>query len=261
MKRLLAASFVLALFVPAFAMAQSAFNGTWVTRLDSVHGMGNITIHLRNGMYECNCSAPPLKVKADGAFHTVAGHPGFDAAAVAIVNDHTINIKEKRADKVTLDQTVTVAPDGKTATFDFTDSSGSSPVTGKGVVDRVAKGASGSNAVAGTWKFGHWESLSDNARSFTYKADGNTVSYSDPTGDSYTAQIGGKAVPYDSESEPGMTVSVKKVGRHGLRETYFRGGKVISTDTMTVSASGKTMKSVDHNRQTGRGTTVVADKQ
>jgi hypothetical protein len=261
MKRLLVAGLALALLVPACALAQSAFNGTWKTQLSSVKGMGSLTIHLKNGMYSCSCSVPPVTVNADGNYHAVSDHPGYDAEAVTVVNDHTLHLMQKKDGKVVYDQTVTVAPSGKTATFEFTDSSGTSPVTGKGVVDRVGKAAHGSNAAVGSWKFGHWESLSDNARTFTYKVEGKQVSYSDPTGYAYSAEIGGKAVPYTGGGMSGMTVSVARTGKRGLRETYMHDGKVTRTSSMTVSADGKTMKAVDRNRQNGMGSTVIADKQ
>jgi hypothetical protein len=147
MKRLLVAGFLLALLAPVCAFAQSAFNGTWVTRSGSVRGMGTPTIHLDNGMYWCSCSAPPFKIKADGDYHAVNGHPGFDSEAVRVVNDHTIQVTQKKDGKITDDESVTAAPDGKTATFeftDYTDYTGTSQVTGKGLVDRVAKDAAGS---------------------------------------------------------------------------------------------------------------------
>lgn len=261
MKRLLIAGLALALLVPACAFAQSAFNGTWETQLNSIKGMGKpLVIHLKNGMYECNC-VPPVKIKADGENHAVTGNPGYNSMSVKVVDDHTIHVVYKKDGKVTTDETVTAAPDGKTATYEFTDSSGSSPVTGKGVADRVAKGAAGSNAVAGSWKFGHWESMSDNGRTFTYKVDGKQVSFSDPTGDTYTAEIGGKAAPFTGGGMSGMTVSVKQHGKDGLRETYMHDGKTTRVATMTISSNGKTMKTVDKNVKDGRTMTMLADKQ
>ena len=261
MKRLLIAGLALALLVPVCALAQSALNGTWVTQLSSVKGMGKpLVIHLKDGMYECNC-VPPVKIKADGEDHAVSGNPGYDSMAVKVVDDHTIHVVYKKDGKVTTDETVTAAPDGKTATYEFTDNSGTSPVTGKGVADRIAKGAAGSNAVAGSWKFGHWESMSDNGRTFTYKVDGKQVSYSDPTGYSYSAEIGGKAVPYTGGGMSGMTVSVRNQGKDGLRETYMHDGKVTRIATMTVSANGKTMKTIENNVRNGRTMTMLSDKQ
>lgn len=261
MKRLLIASLALALLVPACAFAQSALNGTWVTQLSSVKGFGKpLVIHLKDGLYECNC-APPIKIKADGEDHAVTGHPAFDTLAIKVINDHSIEMTQKKDGKTLLTETVTAAPDGKTATYEFTNNYGNSPITGKGVADRVAKGAAGSNAVAGSWKFGHWESLSDNARTFTYKVDGDNVTFSDPTGGTYSARIGGKPVPFTGDGMSGMTVSVKRHGKDGLRETYMRDGKETRTSTMTVSANGKTMKSIDHNVLMDRTMTMVSDKQ
>lgn len=261
MKRIFAAGLTLALLAPACAFAQSAFNGTWETQLNSIKGMGKpLVIQLKDGMFVDN-SPPAIRIKADGQEHPVSGHPGFDSMAVKVVNDHTIEITQQKNGKETLSETVTAAPGGKTATFEFTDKSGSAPVTGKGVVERVAQAPAGSNAVAGSWKFGHWEDLSANARESTYKVDARQVSFSNPTGDSYTAEIGGKPVPLKSSSEDGTMVAVSQVGKDGLRETYTRDGKVVRTSTMTVSPDGKTMKVEDRNERTGRAMTMVADKR
>lgn len=261
MKRLLIAGLALALLVPACALAQSALSGTWVTQLGSVKGFGKpLVVHLKDGMYECNC-APPIKVKADGQDHAVTGQPGYDTVAIKILDDHSIQEIDKKDGKSVSSTTVTASADGKTATFEFTDTSGTTPVTGKGVVERVGKGSPGSNAVAGAWRFGHWESMSDNGRTFTYKVDGKQVDYSDPTGFAYSAEIGGKAAPYTGGGMSGMTVSVKKDGKDGLKETVMHDGKVVRTNTMTVSADGKTLKSVVHDVRAGRTMTMLADRQ
>lgn len=243
MKRLLVAGCALALLVPACALAQSAFNGTWKTDTSSIKSSGEpLVIHLKDGLYQNN-SHPPIKIKADGADHAVTGHPGYDSVAIEVVNDHTIKQTEKRDGKVVSVMTVAVAPDGKTANYEFTSYTSTGTATGKGVAERVAKGAPGSNAVAGTWKFGHMESASANGLTSTYKVDGNDISYSDPTGSAYTAKIDGKAVPYTSGmGVSGITVAVKREGKDSLRETWYRDGKETSHDTLTVSVDGKTMK-------------------
>ena len=262
MKKLFVAGFAFALLIPACAFAQSAFNGTWKTDVNSMKGTGTpVVIHLNNGMYGNN-GHPPIKVKADGEDHAVTGHPGFDTVAIKVVNDHSFQETDKKNGKVVSTGTFTVATDGKTGTYEFTNDSGASPVTGKLMVKREAKGAAGSNAAAGTWQFGNYGDISASALTSTYKVDGDTVSFSDPTGDSYTAKLNGKAVPYTNGSGvTGTTVSVKRLGKDGLQETYFRDGKKMSTDTMTVAADGHTMKSTSHNIQGGRTMTSVANKQ
>lgn len=262
MKQLLVAGFALALLVPACAFAQSSFNGTWKTDVNSMKGTGTpVVIHLNNGMYENN-GHPPIKVKADGQDHAVTGHPDFDMVAIKVVNDHSFQETDKKNGKVVSTGTFVVAADGKTGTYEFTNDSGASPVTGKLMVKREAKGASGSNAAAGTWQFGHYGDVSASALTSTYKVDGDTASFSDPTGDSYTAKINGKPVPYTNGSGvTGTTVSVKRLGKNGLRETYYRDGKEISSDTMTVTADGQSMKTINHNLQSGRSMASVANKQ
>jgi hypothetical protein len=158
--------------------------------------------------------------------------------------------------------TFTVSADGKVGTYEYTDNSGPAPVHGKLMLKRTVKGAPGSNATAGTWQFMHFSDISSNALTGTYKVDGDEVNYSDPTGNSYTAKLGGKAVPYtEGSGMTGTTVAVKQLGKNTMKETYYRDGKVTNWDTMTVSADGKTMKIVNHNLQEGRRMSMVADKQ
>lgn len=261
MKRLFTTCLALALLVPGYAFAQSAFTGTWKLDVSSAEGTGRPeVVHLKDGMFECNC-VPPVKVKADGADHAVAGHPGFDTVAVKVLNDHSYQETFKKDGKVVSTSTATVAADGKTATVEFADH-GPSPMSGTLLVDRIGPRTPGANAADGIWAFDHYTRLSGGLLTGTYKVDGDKVSYSDLAGDSYTAKLDGKPVPYTSgDGASGMTVSVERVGNDGLRETYYRNGKVTSWDTMTVAADGKSMKSVNHNVKESRAMTSVAYKQ
>ena len=262
MKKLLAAGLALALAFPACALAQSALNGTWKTDVSSMKGSGKpVVISLKDGVYANNAN-PPIKVKADGEDHAVTGHPNFDTMAIAVVDDHSFRETEKKAGKVVATGTFSVAPDGNSGTYQFTDDSGAAPVTGKLIVQRVAKGAPGSNAAAGTWKFGHYGDVSASALTATYKVDGDTVSFSDPTGDSYTAKLNGKAVPFKQGSGvTGTTVSVERDGNKGLRETYYRNGKKTGVDLIEVAADGHSAKFTNHDLESGRTMVAVANKQ
>lgn len=262
MKRLFLAGFALALLAPALVFAQSSFTGTWKTDPSSIQGQGKpIVITLTGGMFHCTCSNPPANVKADGQDHPVSGHPGYDMMAIKIVDNRTLHEVDKRDGKVVYEGILTASADGQTLTNDFTNSSGSSPVTGKAAFERVGKATSGSNMTAGTWKLKAVDNVSDNGLTFTYKVDGNTVSYSTPTGESYTATLGGKAVPYHDLSGSHTTVQVTKVGKNGMRETYMRDGKVTGTVTMMLAADGKSMKTRSHNPRTDRSDTSVANRQ
>ncbi|MGH8184266.1 MAG: hypothetical protein ACREPH_11475 [Rhodanobacteraceae bacterium] len=262
MKRLLIAGLALALLVPACALAQSAFNGTWKTNASSIKSSGRpLVIHLKNGVFESN-SHPPIKVKADGADHAVTGHPGYDTVAIEVLNDHSIKETEKKDGKVVATVTVTVTPDGKTANYEYTDHTSTGMASGKGAAERVAKGAAGSNAVAGTWKFGHIENASANGLTATYKVEGDDFSFSDPTGNAYTAKINGKAVPFTSGmGVSSITVALKRMGKDSLRETWYRDGKETSQDTMTIAADGKTMKTTNRDLTNQTHGSSMAEKQ
>jgi len=262
MKRLLVASFALALLVPACALAQSAFNGTWKLDPTTVHDKGGeaMVISLKDGMYRCNCH-PPVAIKADGQAHPVKGHVTFDAVAVKVVDDHTIQRTYTQDGKTVSEGTIAVAPDGKTAMEEFTDNQGSGHDTGKVVWRRVGKGAKGSNAVAGSWRLDHVDSASGNIFDPTYRIDGNTVVSTDAGGDSYTAKLDGKPVRNITNGKVDGTVSVRMLGKNTLRETYAKNGKVTFTNTMTLSPDGKTMKMVIHDMQSGVTTTMMHNKE
>ena len=53
------------LLVPAAALASSAFDGTWKTRLDSMKTTGKADqFQVLDGIYTCTSCAPEIKVKA-----------------------------------------------------------------------------------------------------------------------------------------------------------------------------------------------------
>ncbi|MGH9809055.1 MAG: hypothetical protein ACRD9W_17690, partial [Terriglobia bacterium] len=167
---------------------------------------------------------------------------------------------DKKAGKVVSTDTTTVSADGKTATDEFTDNSGTTPVTGKVTSVRVAKGPAGSHAVSGSWRVKNYDTISDSGLSFTYKVEGDTLSMTDPTGDSYTAKMDGSDAPF--LGNPNTTsVSVKKLGANSMQETFKRDGKVRSVNTMTIQPDGKSMKIVIHNKVQGTTMSAMADKQ
>ena len=267
MKKLLLAGLLGGLLVawlmPTPAMAQNAFDGTWKIDLSKVHTPKKPDVLLlQNGMYECKTCAPAISIKADGTDQKVTGHPYFDTMAIKVADDHTIQETDKRDSKVVGTSTLTVAPDGKTASFEFTDSSNTNadPVTGKGSMTRVAMGPKGAHAISGSWRTTSYGSVSDNGLTFTYKVDGHNLSMTSPTGQTYTANLDGTDAPY--KGDPGTTsVSIRKLGMNSLQETDKRNGKVISISKMTVAADGKTMNIAVDDKLRGTGMSFVAVKQ
>ena len=243
MKKLALAVISASLVLPALAMAQSAFVGTWKGDLSNIQLPQKPDRYLLDkGVFECLTCVPPVKVTADGRDHKVSGHPYYDSVSVTVVDDRTTQETDKKAGKTVSATTMKVSADGSTATFEFSDSSASNaaPVVGKGIDTRVAKAPAGAHAVSGSWRTTKIENISDNGLFVTYALDGSTLKMSNRLGQSYAAPLDGKDVPYTGD--PGVTsVSVKRISDNTVEETDKRKGKVIWIAHMTVAADGKNM--------------------
>ena len=263
MKKLFLAASLMLVLAPLLMLAQSGFDGTWKVDLNSAQFPKKPDVYLlQNGTYECKTCVPPVKIKADGTDQTITGHPYYDTAAIKVINDHQIEETDKKNGKTVTTSKTTVSPDGNTLTFEYTDSSNSNaePVTGKGEETRIAKGPAGSNAISGSWRISKFDTVSDNGTTFTYKVNGNELTMTAPTGQSYTAKLDGTNAPY--KGDPGTDgVSVKMMGKNTLVETDKRGDKVISVSKMTVAPDGKTAKIVFEDKLHGTTTQATAVKQ
>jgi uncharacterized Zn-binding protein involved in type VI secretion len=263
MRKLIFAGLMLGLLVPVKSAAQSPIDGTWKLDLSKAQMPKKPDVYLlQNGNYECKTCVPAISVKADGQDQKVTGHPYFDSIAVAVVDDHTIAETDKKDGKEVATAKMTVAADGKTATLEFTDSSNSNaaPVTGKANLMHLAPGPSGAHAISGSWRTSSMDNVSDNGLTFTYKVDGDSISMTSPTGQSYTAKLDGSDAAY--KGDPGTDgVSVKKFGKDTFEEADKRGGKVISVAKMTVAPGGKTMTIAVVDKLHGTTMSFTADKQ
>lgn len=251
------------LLMPAMAMAQSAFDGTWKFDLKTAKFPTKPDVYLlQDGMYHCKTCVPPKDVKADGQDQKVSGHPYYDMVSIKVVDDRTIEETDKKNGKTVGTSRTSVSADGNTMMFEFIDSSATNadPVTGKGEATRVAKGPAGSHAISGSWRTSKLDSVSDNGLIFTNKVEGDSLSMSTQTGQGYTAKLDGTEAPY--KGDPGTTsVSVKKVDKNTIEETDKRDGKVISVSRMTVAADGKSMTIAVNDKLHGTTSQFVAVKQ
>lgn len=262
MRKLILAASLVALFLPAIAVAKGNLDGTWKVDLKSVQFSTKPDVFvLQHGMYDCKTCVPPISVKADGMDHAVTGHPTYDTISIKIVDDNTIEETDKKAGRtVSVGKTV-VSADGKIATVEFTDSGNpkGGPVTGKVILTRVAEGPAGSHAISGSWRASKLGSFSDNALTITFKTEGDSLHMTNLTGESYTAKLDGTEAPVTGD--PGVTsVSVKRIGANTFEETLKRNGKPTSVAHITVSADGKTLIVSSHNLLTDRTTKYTAVK-
>lgn len=264
MKKLFSMVALGTLLIPTLAMAQSALDGTWKIDMNKVDFPKKPDeFLLQNGTYECKTCTPPYNIKADGSDQPVTGHPYYNTVAIRVVSDHEIEETDKKDGKAVATSTSTVSADGKILTFSFSDSSntnGGPPVTGKGEATRVAKGPAGSNAISGSWRTTKIESMSDNATVWTYKVNGDEITMTNPTGQSYTAKTDGAEAAM--KGDPGVSsVSVKMIGKDTLEETDKRDGKVIGVFKMKVASDGKTAKASYDDKQSNRTTDFDVTKQ
>jgi hypothetical protein len=251
MKKPVWAGLLIAL-LPALAMAQSSFDGTWKLDLGTlpVSKKPNVWL-LQDGMYQCKSCSPPIEVKADGKDQPAARQQ-YDTISVKVVDDRTISEIEKKNGQTVSDEKFTVSDDGNTTTDEF--------ANWKISMRRLAKGPSGSHALSGSWQTFKVESTSDNDLLVTYKLEGETLSMSRPTGQSYAAKLDGTLAPY--KGEPGTNgVSVKRVDANRIEETDELDGKVISVTRLTVAPDGKSMTIVVRSGEPQTTNRFVAVKQ
>jgi len=241
--------------------AQSPFDGTW--RIDPAKAKFDqkpFTIYTSQGWYHCVSCTPPFDVQADGQFHAVAGQP-FDTACVTIVDAHTIRIVTKKGDKPIEDDTATVSADGKMTTIKTITypPNGDAPQDSSMTLKRVGMLAPGVHATSGNWMP---LKISDTEAdlTFTFKSNGDELTMTDPTGDSYTAKFDGSDYPYKGGYYT-SAVSLKRIDAHTIVETDKRDGKVFNEQKMTVSPDGKTMTIVSHNPMNDMTSTFIAMKK
>jgi len=102
--------------------------------------------------------------------------------------------------------------------------------------------------------------MSDSGLTISFVTTPDTISMTNPTGQSYTARYGGPPVPI--KGDPAMTMAaVVKTGTHGIVETDTRKGKVVSTATVAIAPDDKTLTVTVKDMIGGTSTTYKAIKQ
>jgi len=180
---------------------------------------------------------------------------------VQIVDANTIHLTGKKAGKTEFEATRTASQDGKTLTASRTDYpvDGSQPFKVEVKWTRVSKGSAGSNATSGSWRFEN-ANVDASGLTSTWKSEGDGLSVSTPTGESWEAKFDGKDYPVKG-TYANETVSLKSLGDHSIEVTYKRDGKIETVDKIPVSPDGKKMTTVADNKPTGRLSTYIDEKQ
>lgn len=257
MKKLLFLLFL----APSISLAQSPFDGTWMTRTDTTRVPTRPDKYsLSNNLYECLSCVPKIAVKADGSDQKVTGHPYYDTIAVHVVDASSVELIKKKNGKTMLTQTDTVLPDGNTLTEKFTDQTEARPVTGEVILSRISKAPAGAHPVSGAWRTQKVNNLSGNSTTITYQATADSLKMSDLNGQSYEARFDGKDYPILGDPGRAM-VSLKRISERIIEETDKRDGKVDSVTRMTVSPDGKSIHVVIDDKRHGVTESFTMEKQ
>lgn len=256
--RIVAASMML---IPALAFA-APFDGTWVSNVDSFKITGKPDAYLvANGTYQCDACYPGLKIKADGTDQKVTGHDYYDTVSATIVDPQSVKVVSHAAGKLYVERTLTVSPDGKKLTEEFTQYDGPKPVSGKLNYTRVAAGPAGAHSLSGSWQsVTAGDTMSADLLTWTLTETADGLKMSTPTGQSYDAKFDGNK--YLIAGDPGKTMVVlKRINAHTIQETDSRHDKVTDVTTYTLSADGKTIHVVDEDKLHHTRSTFTQSKQ
>jgi hypothetical protein len=248
------------LLVPAAALAGSAFDGTWKTRMDSFKVTGKPDVfQIMDGVYACSSCVPEIKVKADGTDQKVTGHPYYDSIAVKVVDAHTVEITNRKAGKDVSTSTQTVSADGGVLKGTFTDHTGAQAATGSFSERRVAAGPAGSHAASGSWQLDQVGNGNEALRTYTYKMTPDQFSMN-WNGQSYDAKFDGKEYPV--AGDPGHThVTLKRIDGNTVEEIDQRDGKVTDEIRLAAAKDGKTLEVTDKDVQHAQTVTYTLEKQ
>ena len=250
----------LLLLLPAAALADSAFDGTWKTRMESMKVTGKPDqFDVVGGVYTCESCTPQIQVAADGADHAVSGHPYYDTVAVTVVDTRAIRIVDKETGREVYNMTYSVSSDGKTLQATLTDYSGPQVASGAFTAKRVAAGPAGSHATSGSWQPERMSDANDALRIISYQMtpEGFIMRWN---GQSYRARFDGQQ--YSVEGDPAHTmVVVRRIDTNTVEETDYRGGKATDEIRMATAPDGKTMQVTDTDLEHGQTTTVTLEKQ
>jgi hypothetical protein len=232
--------------------ASASINGTWRADLATVQIDTKPEVYLlKDGTFSCSTCTPPMAVAADGAFHSVTGHPYADEISVKADDKRTVTEVTRKGGKTIAVIKNSVSPDGNTLTVSFTQTAvaNAKPVTGAYTETRAAAAPAGAHAISGSWAVDKINTISDEGLTETLQLDGDTLHVSSPVGTSYDAKLDGTPMPIKGDIG-GSTVSVKKLADGRFQETFWRAGKVQAVSTLSLGRDGK-LHVVNEDKQNG----------
>jgi hypothetical protein len=140
--------------------------------------------------------------------------------------------------------TMTAAMDGLTARYVSIDHRPgiSTALRTEYLARRMAAGPAGAHPVSGTWQGVKYVAVPELVRTTTLRVTGDRFSYSTPLGTSFTARLGGSAVPLRTTSGSDLRVAVRRTGPRTITETVTRGGEIVAVRTFKLSPDRQSLE-------------------
>ena len=226
-----------------YAQARSPFDGSWVADLDTQSGLPTDVYLIRDGHYSCTSCEPPRAYPADGELRPVPGDPDRTSEAVRISSPSEIvtHIVGSALDRTT---TMTVAPDGRTATYVSIDHRPgiAAAIRTEYIARKTGPTLSKAHIASGTWKGVRYVAVPEELRTTTMQVVGNKLMYSTPLGTSFTATFGGDFVPVRSAHAADVQVAVRRTAPSQIQERVRQKGKEVLVRVFTVRPDGRSME-------------------
>ena len=245
------------LLLPAAALSDTGFDGTWKTNMESLKTTGKpVVLLLAGGEYTCSSCNPPYTVKADGAEHRVTGQAYFDIAKVRVTGPYSADIVLKQGSKELVRFSDTVSADGTMLTSKVTNLAGVQTVTDELTAKRVAAAPADSHPLSGSWV--EQRHVGGDLRPVQYRmtAEGFEMRWN---GQSYDAKFDGREYPVVGVGK--TTVSLKKIDDATVEETDHRQGKVVDEIRLALAEDGNTITVIDKDIARGQTVTYTLEKQ
>jgi hypothetical protein len=251
--------FALLLFLPIASLAQSPFDGTWITDENVWLPKQPQEYSLANGLFRSWGYTRNEAIKADGNNHKVPEASYWDTVSVRELDAHTVEIVAKKAGKTTYTEIDTVSSDGGTLTQVVKDTTESQMVTTEIVSQRLRQTPIESHALSGSWH-AYKVKRSQNGLIIKYKCTADGFSARTLLGEGFNAKFDGK--DYLIQDDPAHTmVSVKLLSPNTVEQTYKHAGKVVSVVRLTVAPDGETIRSTFEDKEANTTTTSEMRKQ
>lgn len=226
--------------------AASPFDGLWVADLKTQMGQAGFDTYLvQNGVYKCESCRPPRAYPADGRMRSVPGDASVISEGVSISGPRTI-VTRIAEHEMTRQTTMTVAPDGLTATYVSVDKwpGRAKCLRTEYVAKRVAPAAVGAHPVSGSWLGQRYIAVAQEYRSIQLKEENGKFTRIDFRRGRYTAEIGGPPAPVTGDGKNIFEAVVRAPNARSRIETISRDKKPLVERTYRLSTDGKSLVTI-----------------